>query len=55
MLKILDAKKDNAVNVGVKAVVLFMSIIVVSKLRAFHKILFRKLEKDLKHLILLIL
>ena len=34
-----------------KAVVLFMSMIVVNKLRAFHTILFRKREKDLKYFI----
>ena len=31
-----------------KAVILFMSRIVVNKLSAVHKILFRKLENDLK-------
>ena len=35
-------------NYCIKAVILFMSGIVINKLSTFHKILFWKLEKDLK-------
>ena len=38
----------------IKAVTIFMSRIVLKRLNADHKLLFRKLEKDLKYYIIII-
>ena len=48
MAKVCGQKVNVNFNYCIKAIELFMSRIVVNKLSAFHKILFRKLENDLK-------
>ena len=48
MAKVCDRNVNVNFNYSIKAVVIFMSRIVVNKQSVFHKILFRMLEKDLK-------
>ena len=55
MAKVCGRNVIVTINYCIKVDVLFLSGIVVNKRSAFHKILFRKLEKDLKYFIKLMI